>query len=300
MKLKKNILISGAGGYIALHLAKMLRQEGYNIIKGTKDEHGDFCLNFSNPQDIRNAQINDIDVMIHTVSPNEELYKIDPCKAITEHLAGMYAALDFCINNNICDFIYFSSFHVFGKTHGRIDEKSTVSPNNDYGLAHCVAEQVIQMYARNNKINGWIIRPSNVYGIPVVLGKFKRWNLIPFAFCREVAQHKSITLLTSGSQLRNFIGINDLCRKVKWVIEKRPKDMLWNAYGSETMSVFHFAKLIQNIADNKFDLTVNIKRPEGVERVTEFDYTSLYKNKEIDPIENLEDFIIEMLTNLLN
>lgn len=296
---KKTVLISGANGYIALHMAQMLRKINYNVMTATRDKSGNLRMDFSNPSEVASLKSCEIDVMIHTVSPNEALYKTDPYRALSENAAGIHAALDFCRNNNIKDFIYFSSFHVFGTREGRLTEYTPVTPRNDYGLAHYTAEQTVQMFDRTNQVNSWVVRPSNLFGVPVDCEKFKRWNLIPFLFCKEAADRHTITLLTPGNQLRNFVGISDVCKKVLWILEQSPEERILHAYGNETMSVMQYALLVQKVALEIYDLPVRIVRPEGNDQVVDFEFTSLNDNPDLTPTDELEIFVKEMLQVLL-
>ncbi|MGG3508892.1 NAD(P)-dependent oxidoreductase [Paenibacillus lautus] len=295
----KTILISGANGYIALHLAQYLRTHHYNVMTATRDGEGDLRMDFSKPSKVASLISSGIDTMIHTVSPNEALYKTDPYRALSENAMGIRAALDFCKNNNIKNFIYFSSFHVFGIQEGKLTEDVPVAPRNDYGLAHYTAEQTVRMYDLTSQLNAWVIRPSNLFGVPVKLDTFKRWNLIPFFFCREAVESNTITLLTPGSQLRNFVGVSDVCKKVKWILEQRPKERLFHAYGNETMSVLQFALLVQKVALEIFGMPVRIIRPEGNDRVADFDFTSVNEPQGLEPNDRLETFVVDLLKALL-
>ncbi|MCP3794837.1 NAD(P)-dependent oxidoreductase [Paenibacillus sp. CH40] len=295
----RTVLISGASGYIGLHIAQLLRSNNYKVITATRDSDGDIMMDFSIPSKVSVLNYHGIDAMIHTVSPTEDLYRHDPYRALSENAAGIHAAIDFCKNNNIRDFIYISSFHVFGKQSGLLREDSYVTPSNDYGLAHYTAEQTVRMFDRNKQINAWIVRPSNLFGVPANLGKFKRWNLVPFLFCKEAVEQQRITLLTPGNQIRNFVGISDVCKKILWTLEKKPVDRVIHAYGKETMSILHYANLVQKVALEKFNLPVQIIRPEGDDQVVQFQFTSLYNDLEILPEDNIEIFVNEMLKALL-
>jgi UDP-glucose 4-epimerase len=296
----KTVLISGANGYIGRHLVKMLKSNNYNVITATRHLGGDLIMDFSNPLRVSRMDYSNIDVMIHMVSPNEELYKHDPYQALTENTVGIHAALDFCKNNNIRDFIYGSSFHIFGKQSGILNEDTSATPYNDYGLAHYTAEQTVHMFNRTNQVNAWVIRPSNIFGIPESIEEFKRWNLIPFAFCKEAVENGKITLFTSGSQIRNFVGVSDVCEKLLWIIENRPIYRIMHAYGNDTMSVLNYAYLVQKVALDRFNIPVQIIRPNGEEEVVSFQFTSLYNCPELSPKEDLETFVCEMLKELLN
>ncbi|WP_162341675.1 NAD-dependent epimerase/dehydratase family protein [Paenibacillus paridis] len=296
----KTVLISGADGYIALHMTQMLRKHNYKVITATRNECGDFRMDFSNPIEIALLKKSGIDAMLHMVSPNETLYKTNPYRALSENATGIHAALDFCKSNSIGNFIYLSSFHVFGTQEGRLTENISVAPRNDYGLAHYTAEQTVQMFDRTKQVNGWIVRPSNLFGVPMNLEKFKRWNLVPFLFCKEAVESNTITLLTPGNQLRNFVSVSDVCKKILWILEQRPTEHIYHAYGNETLSVLQYAKLVQKVAKEIFRLPVQIIRPEGNDQIVDFEFTSLIKNPIIEPTENLETFIKEMLKVLLN
>lgn len=295
----KTVLISGADGYIALHLAQMLKKQNYQVITGTRNVSGDLRMDFSNPVEVASLKKSGIDAMIHTVSPNEALFKSDTYRALSENATGIHSALDFCVNNNVRDFIYFSSFHVFGTQEGRLTENTSVAPRNVYGLAHYVAEQTVQMFDRTNRVNAWVVRPSNLFGVPVDCEKFKRWNLIPFLFCREAVELGVITLLTSGSQLRNFVSVSDVCKKVLSILELKPEERIFHANGNETMSVLNYALLVQKVALEQFHLPVRIIRPEGTDQWVDFEFTSLYDSPNLVPSEKLETFVKEMLKVLL-
>lgn len=289
-------LISGANGYIAQHLIKKLRASQYEVITASRGSNSDHFMNFSEPDHIAQLKIPGIDIMIHTVSPNEGLYRDDPYKGLAENATGIHAALDFCVRNNIPRFIYFSSFHVFGKSEGMLREHTPVAPINDYGLSHTVAEQTVAMYNRQQKIKAWIIRPANVYGVPIDCDMFNRWNLIPFNFCQQAARHRSITLQSTGQQLRNFVAVQDVCSLAQWMMEQQPVERIYHAYGKETISVLQYAQLVQQIAWEKFKLKIDVRFAKGEEQVVAFDFGS---KRGYEPQHTLAVFVEEMMNKLL-
>ncbi|URN95363.1 MAG: NAD(P)-dependent oxidoreductase [Candidatus Pristimantibacillus lignocellulolyticus] len=290
------VLISGSNGYIAQHLIVMLRALQYQVITTSRGSDSDHYMDFSQANHIANLDIANIDVMIHTVSPKEELYRTDPYRGLSENATGIHAALDFCVRNHISRFIYFSSFHVFGKTSGLITEHTPIAPINDYGLAHSVAEQTVAMYDRQQKVNTWIIRPSNLYGVPVDCDLFARWYLIPFNFCKQAVEHRSITLLSTGQQLRNFVAVQDVCCTVEQIIEQQPVERIHHVYGCETLSVLQYAQLVQKIAKEKFNHEIDVTYAEGEEQVITFDFSSIHEH---EPQHTLAVFVEDMLSKLL-
>ncbi|OXM14119.1 NAD-dependent epimerase/dehydratase family protein [Paenibacillus herberti] len=296
--MRRTILVSGANGYIAQHLIQFLRSQGNRVLTAKREESGELYMNFSNPDQLSKLQCEGIDIMIHTVSPGENLYRTNPELAYSENVTGIRGALDFCVRNKIHNFVYFSSFHVFGNQGGRLDENTPTTPINDYGLSHSIAEQIVLMYDRSNKLNGWIIRPSNVFGVPVDQEKFKRWNLIPFLFCKEAIEHQSITLLTPGTQLRNFVGISDICTKIDWILKVQPENRILHAQGIETLSVLEYARLVQKVAQDKYGIHVSVNCPKGMDNGIDFDFTSRWNQPNLTPTSELSTFIFDMLKSL--
>lgn len=294
----KGVLITGSEGYLGQHLVQCLRKENMNVIASHRNElTSQFPLNFSEPDKVSASQISGINMMIHTVPLNEHLYKENKYAALSQHIAGIHAALDFCVHNGIPNFLYFSSFHVFGGQPGALHERRGPSPINDYGLAHFISEQTVAMFDRTKKVNGWIIRPSNVFGVPYDIEAFKRWNLIPFLFCAEAAAKGEITLHSPGNQLRNFVHVTDVCRLVMHIIETEPENRIFHSFGSETISVIQYAMLVQKVADTQFNRQIKINQPNGTDHITQFSFESIEHN--ILPTKKLEEFVKEMLALLL-
>lgn len=292
------ILITGSEGYLGQHLVQYIRKSNINVVASHRNElTSQYPLNFSEPEKISISQIADIDTMIHTVPLNEQLYKKNRYAALSQHIAGIHAALDFCIYNQIPNFIYFSSFHVFGNQSGTLHEQQPPSPTNDYGLAHFIAEQTVNMFNRTKKVNGWIIRPSNVFGVPYDIEVFKRWSLIPFLFCAEAVSKGEITLHSPGHQLRNFVHVTDVCRLVMYIIETKPDNRKFHAFGSETISVIQYAMLVKKVAEEQFNMPIKINQPRGTDDIIQFSFESI--EHPISPTKELEEFVKEMLIHLL-
>jgi len=294
----RRVLITGSEGYLGKHLVHYLRSLHVDVVASHRNElTSQYPLNFSKPQKSSTSHISDIDTVIHTIPLDEWLYKKDKYAALSQHIAGIHAALDFCVHNKIPNFLYFSSFHVFGHQPGMLHEQLPPAPINDYGLTHLIAEQTVNMYNRAKKVNGWIIRPSNVFGVPYDVAAFKRWNLIPFLFCSEAISKGEIVLHTPGNQLRNFVHVIDVCRVVNYIIDTKPDNRIFHAFGSETISVIEYANLVQKVAEEHFNINININQPSGMETIVPFSFHSVEHN--ILPTKGLEEFVKEMLLHLL-
>lgn len=141
--------------------------------------------------------------------------------------------------------------------------------------------------------------PSNVYGVPKDFTLFSRWSLIPFAFCRSAVTEHTIRLNTPGHQRRNFVHVEDVCRRVAWLLE-HPKISVLHAYGTETPSVREFAAMVSDVGRQSFQLPVDYIVPHGENREPAFEFTSRYPQDPLPPYYQLRPFIHELYRCLLD
>ena len=181
----KTVVISGANGYFGGIACQYFQEQGWSVLKATRQTGADIYCDLDHPEQLCTTKIDcHADVFIHAAAAHEVTCREQPYRSIFYNVAGTKAALDFCVLNNIQHFVYLSTFHVFGNPQGIIDESTVPCPLNDYGLSHLQAEQYVQMYNKAKKVKGLVVRPSNFFGIPANLQACDRWTLIPLAFCR--------------------------------------------------------------------------------------------------------------------
>lgn len=298
------LIISGANGYFGSIACQYFEDKGWQVLKACRQDNADIWCDLDSPEQFAKLTIDShVDLFIHAAAAHEVTCKEQPYRSIYQNVVGTKAALDFCVKNNIEHFIYLSTFHVFGHPKGEINESTEPLPVNDYGLSHLQAEQYVQMYTREGKIKGMVIRPSNFFGIPVDLENFGRWTLVPLAFCREAIENHKIVLKTQGLQKRNFVSVNDICRVIEnsySLIEKIP---LLHIYGVNTISIRALAELVKNVMINHFNEEVELVIPETVASLhfpksDEFTYTSKYLNKIHEPRGRIEKFIVDFCSSI--
>lgn len=289
------VLISGAQGFIALHLAKQLRAKGIHVITASRSGTDDIFMDFSNPQQIQALKIPSIDLMIHMVSPKEHYYDSNPYYGVSEGASSILAALEFCVHNDIPRFIYLSSIHVFGNRAGLLDEQTLEEPINTYGLVHYFAEQTVALYNRMHKVKGWVVRASHVYGVPIDINRFHRWKLIPFDLCNSAIANKSILLRSSGRQYKNFVSVHDVCRAIEYVIQYEPELRTLHAYGSETMTVRDYALLVKQIGEEKLGMSIGFTSAEDHFQGKPIQFQSITPYQ---PTDYVAPFVEQLLTTL--
>ena len=108
-----------------------------------------------------------------------------------------------------------------------------------------------------------MLRLSNSFGAPT-LPDVNRWTLLVNDLCKQVVQTGVLKLRSSGTQLRDFITLTDVCRAVEHLLKlnnEKTRDGLFNLSGESTLSIFEMTQRIANRAQAVLDIEPEIQRP---------------------------------------
>lgn len=212
------------------------------------------------------------EIFIHLAAAND-VESLDPCVALNSTVLGTRNCLDFCIKNGIKKVIYFSTFQVYGTNRGFVNEATDLHCANDYAMTHRFAEEYVEMYRRNFGLEYIILRPTNVYG--ACLHKdIDRWSLVPNCFCKEAIERQTITLLSSGRQLRDFISLEDLTNLTVILCGKfnKVKNSVINLAAGRSISILDVAQMVkasfEKILGTTCALNIQSSLPRKAERLT--------------------------------
>jgi nucleoside-diphosphate-sugar epimerase len=261
------ILITGTNGFIGSYLASYFLRKEEEVIATSKQFH------VSTKTLLDKATLIDLDVLdksalhqlsmqadviIHTATANDIISK-DALKGIELSALGTKNILDFAVQNKIPKVIVFSTLQVYGtELTGAINENSPLHYQNDYGINHVFGEIYAELYARQGKVQTVSVRPSNVYG-RIVTNAFNRWSLVPGCFCKEVYESGSITIKSSGKQMRNFINLENLSRAVDSIVRHFPDNYeCYNLASSQTHTMVEVAEKVKQVYEKLYHQSVQL------------------------------------------
>lgn len=255
------ILITGANGFIGSYLASFFIKQNKEVIATSRQFHISTrtLLNKATLIDLdvldKNAlcQLSvDADVIIHTATANDIISK-DVLKGIELSAAGTKNILDFAVHNNISKVLIFSTLQVYGtELTGIINENAPLYYQNDYALNHLFSEMYAELYARQGKVQTVSVRPSNVYG-RILSNAFNRWTLVPGCFCKEAYESGTITIKSSGRQMRNFINLENLSRAIDCILQYFPdRYECYNLASSQTHTMVDVAEKVKQVYESLF------------------------------------------------
>jgi len=276
------ICITGAGGFIASHLAKRLKSEGHYIIAcdWKKNEHM--------PEELFCDEFHLVDLRVY-----------DNCKKIVkgcEHvfnLAADMGGMGFIQSNHsvimynntmisfnmvevariegVKRFFYASSACIYPENRqlnteiegGGLKEACAwpAQPQDAYGLEKLASEELAMHYDKDFGIECRIARFHNIYG-PYGTWKGGR-EKAPAAFCRKVlTSTKDIEMWGDGKQTRSFTFIDDCVEGILRITKSDFKEPL-NLGSCEMVSMNEMMESIKKF-DNKNLPIRHIPGPEGV------------------------------------
>ncbi len=306
------ILVTGANGFIGSYISHFLLRKGYEVFATARNFDtstrellsGAFFL----PLDVLDRkQLEDIsvsaDCVIHTATANDIVSK-DTLAGIELSAIGTKNVLEMALRNKIGKCIIFSTLQVYGtELEGEISEGSPLHFQNDYGLNHIYAELLGEQFSRQKKVQCVSVRPSNVYG-RLLTEAFNRWSLVPGCFCKEVMASGTITIKSSGKQMRNFVNLENISRALEAIILHFPNRYEnYNLASSRGFTMEEMAQVVKKVAEKEFNKEVTINITGEKPATTNFFNVSLDKLKAIGFTED-EDYTpeteIREILNFLN
>ena len=219
------ILITGGLGNLGSWLTHDLLNQHSVTVLARKERHVVEHPNYRfvaadiTEQDQLNLAIDGYyDVCIHTASYNEHFQPNYAKDALLINALGTELLCQSLARHGVGQMVYFSTFHVYGKSRGVVDESTSIEPANDYGLTHFFAEKYIEKHHRLNGLNYVILRLSNSYGCPRFIDSDK-WYLALNDLCYQASQQQKIQLKSNGLATRDFIWMGDVVNVVGEIVK---------------------------------------------------------------------------------
>lgn len=198
------------------------------------------------------------DIIIHTASMNDNFVDGYAENAIIVNALGTRNILETIKDNPPKHFIYFSTFHVYGKYTGNISEETALLPNNDYGTTHLFAEYYVKQFHKNFNIPYSIIRLSNSYGCPKDYDSSK-WYLILNDLSKSAFKNDKIKLNGNGLAVRDFIWMGDVCHIIHKLTQLESTNDTYNISGEKSYTLLDVAEAVKEAYQEYFNKPIEVE-----------------------------------------
>lgn len=282
----KNVLVTGAAGYIGSYVCDVLLEAGYCVIAvdnftNSKPE----ALNGKDVKlyyaDIADRKVmrrifneNSIDAVVHLAG-----YKVapesvtEPLKYYRNNVAGTVALLEIMQECGVKKLIFGSSAAVYGNSGpGAVSEEYRGIPLNPYGRSKQMIEDILHdLYVSDNNWNIIILRYFN----PVGGKKFvdKAGSLLDHIVAVAAGKKEKLTIYGAdystydGTCVRDYVHVIDLAEIHVLALEKlayTPGIKIYNVGSGKGCSVFELVKTFQETVGINVPYVIAGRRPGDI------------------------------------
>ena len=261
-KKRLRCLVTGGLGYAGAWISRHLAECGHEVcILSRGEQKTDIGTPYSlvsadlaalAPEEVARLLPDDLDGIVHAASFNESFAPDYARKALLTNSLGTRNLLQALAlqggDRPLPLVIYLSTFHVYGRSGGDIDESCPALPRNDYALTHLFGEEYCRLFARTNGQPQVVLRATNGYGAPQTPGSDK-WYLLLNDLCRAAMHTREVRLHGPSSTLRDFVWLGDLAVAVEKLL-RRPDlaGNIFNIASSASRSTGEIAALVAEAA----------------------------------------------------
>ena len=262
----KKVLISGGLGNLGSKITIYLANLGYEIYvlsrkAKNKIENVEYKVieaDVSNLDELKQKLNFEIDFCVHTASFNEFFLPGYPEKALEVNTLGTRNLLEALSGKNIKNFIYFSTFHVYGADSGIIKENSELNPKNDYASTHLFAEYYVKQFGFTHGLQYTILRLTNSYGSPTFVDSNK-WYLVLNDLTRSAYENGRIIIKSNGKAKRDYIYMDDVASVVNKLFQRKATNDIYNLSSNKSYTVLELAKIVKFFYEKRYDKNIEIE-----------------------------------------
>jgi UDP-glucose 4-epimerase len=287
---KGRFLVTGAAGFIGLHLTRRLVSLGAEVTAVD-----DFF--YDNERDLKQFDIEviradvcqsnldtlvqgDIDCIFHFGAPSSViLFNRNPLKRFGETVVGMLNIMELAKKKNVRKLVYPSSGSVYGRTQPPQSEAAEPQPVNLYGVGKLTCEKIAELYQDNVKSVG--LRIFAGYG-PGESHKGEIASPVTI-FLRAMLEEKRPVVFGDGTQSRDFVYIDDIIAAILKSSDAEVPPIL-NVGSGRSYSFNDTITIINELTGEKIEPEY-IKKPVDYLETTQADTTLLAEALSIRPID---------------
>ncbi len=270
----KNIIITGANGYIGKCLFNFLKNK-YKVIGIDKDESS--SRNIIKCNILNSKKLNDIlkknkpHLIVHLAAQSLVDETINKKRYYDNNVLATQNLLKIMKKNNLDKIVFSSTAAVYNQNTKPLTENSKLKAISTYAKTKLICEKNIK---KEKNLNSIILRFFNVCSAldkPIIGEKHEpETHLIPTIvykalFNKKIYIYGNDFPTPDGTCIRDYIHIKDICsaieKSIKYLLNNK-KSKIFNIGGNKGLSNNEIVNFIKKIIKKKINLTY-VKRRKG-------------------------------------
>ena len=300
-----HFVVTGGAGFVGSHLVKLLVEEGHEVtvidnLCNTINSHLQNLSAVINKIKFQKIDIQDYESMRKVLKNIDGVFHQAALTVVQDSFSRPEEYFDVNVrgtenifklaNENKFKVVYASSSSVYGhKLETPIAEDAERNPINPYGKTKLEAEHLVEKYSKlNTEIIG--LRYFNVFGI----GQTLDYAGVITKFLDRIRIGKAPIIFGKGSQIRDFVHVNDVVRANLLAMESDSSNLIANIGTGNAISILELANMIINASGLKIK-PIFAEAHEGDIEKSHANISQAKKYFNWEPKIELQDWLTEIL-----
>ena len=266
----KNVLVTGAAGFLGSHLCDELLNRDYSVVgidnffRGKKEnlpEHENFKfyeLDLTESLPVYLLQEHEIDTIFHYAAINGTEHFYDkPGQVFNDNIDITKKVMESVVMcGKIEKLIYTSTSEIYGDNPPLPTKESEpillnmFSDRDSYASSKAIGEFYVKYWCKKSNSKYIILRPFNTYGKR--MDNTKYGQVVPEFFRKT--NEKEFTLIGDGSQTRSFCHVDDHKRlAVNMAESDKVDDEILNIGNDEQITILQLAEKVHETVGKEFN-----------------------------------------------
>ena len=257
----KRVLLTGASGHLGQAVTRQLVSARIPLLAvGRRPESLRKVMEVNSSEYLATAVVDlnapeSILAAVERYGPFQKLIhlaaQVDAGATLDDHISGNLLttiSLVGCLRERLEQVVYLSSIDTYGMPRTcPMREDHPTSPNTYYGAGKLAGEKFLQVFAMERGATVSILRCSSIYG------PGEKIHRATTAFLQNTVAGKSIFIAGDGSDLRDYIYVEDAARAVYQSMQAG-RSGVYNLGGGAPLSIDELANIVIRVSGKKLAL----------------------------------------------
>jgi dTDP-glucose 4,6-dehydratase len=286
------ILVTGGAGFIGSHYVRSLLKGSYpgqqeaevtvldkltyaGNLANLAPVRGDARLSFLEGDILDTRLVDDLvaaaDVVVHFAAESHvDRSILGAADFVMTNVVGTQTLLDAAHRNGIDRFVHVSTDEVYGSIdNGSWAEDFPLRPNSPYSASKAASDLLALAYATTHGVPVCVTRCSNNYG-PYQFPE----KVVPL-FVTNLLDGGRVPLYGDGSNVRDWLHVDDHCRGIQLVLERGRVGEVYNIGGGTELSNKELTALLLEACGADWDSVDHVEDRKGHDQRYSVDITKI-------------------------